>query len=147
MKSRPLEQWKEMADAWMKRMNAATFDALAPLKYAEDKVGNIEASDSAYIAARLATGSASTMHGAMLYGVPEWKDGIVQMKQGTSEKDSFLGIFESVGSDLHTFLGWIAGNRAKRLKAEGRENLLTDEDIDALISGAQGKRGQVRRCA
>lgn len=142
VKSRPLEQWKEMADAWMKRMNAATFDALAPLKYAEDKVGNIEASDSAYIAARLATGSASTMHGAMLYGVPEWKDGIVQMKQGTSEKDSFLGIFESVGSDLHTFLGWIAGNRAKRLKAEGRENLLTDEDIDALISGAQGKEAK-----
>ncbi|MGL5399517.1 MAG: hypothetical protein ACRDA1_04100, partial [Plesiomonas shigelloides] len=107
-----------------------------------DKVGTIEASDSAYIAARLATGSASTMHGAMLYGVPEWKDGIVQMKQGTSEKDSFLGIFESVGSDLHTFLGWIAGNRAKRLKAEGRENLLTDEDIDALISGAQGKEAK-----
>ncbi|WP_039045379.1 LPD38 domain-containing protein [Plesiomonas shigelloides] len=142
MKSRPVSEWKKMADDWMKRMNSATFDALAPLKYAEDKAGNIAASDSAYIAARLATGSASTMHGAMLYGVPEWKEGIVQMKQGTSEKESFLGIFESVGSDLHTLLGWIAGNRAKRLKTEGRENLLTDDDIDALIAGAQGKEAK-----
>lgn len=142
VKSRPVSEWKKMADDWMKRINSATFDALAPLKYAEDKAGNIEASDSAYIAARLATGSSSTMHGAMLYGVPEWKDGIVQMKKGTTEKDAFLGIFESVGSDLHSFLGWIAGNRAKRLKAEGRENLLSDQDIDALISGANGKEAK-----
>lgn len=142
VKSRPVSEWKQMADDWMKRMNSATFDALAPLKYAEDKAGNIEASDSAYIAARLATGSSSTMHGAMLYGVPEWKDGIVQMKKGTTEKDAFLGIFESVGSDLHSFLGWIAGNRAKRLKAEGRENLLSDQDIDALIAGANGKEAK-----
>ncbi|MDA1378651.1 hypothetical protein PCI56_00810 [Plesiomonas shigelloides subsp. oncorhynchi] len=53
-----------------------------------------------------------------------------------------MGIFESVGSDLHSFLGWIAGNRAKRLKAEGRENLLSDQDIDALIAGANGKEAK-----
>lgn len=105
------------------KANTQILDALAPPNYAED-AGGI-ASDSGYVAARLASGSATVMNATMLHGLPAWKDGVIQRKDGTGEADSLLGIFESLGPDLHNWLGWMAGHRGEILLAEGRENLLT----------------------
>ncbi|WP_324040913.1 LPD38 domain-containing protein [Aeromonas caviae] len=129
-------------DRVIKKANTEVLDALAPIKYAEEAVGITDAADSGYVAARMATGAASTMQATMLYGFPEWKDGVIQRKAGTGEKDALLGIFADLGADLHNWLGWMAGHRAELLLAQGRENLLDAQDIAALKAQGKGKEAK-----
>ncbi|WP_319908891.1 LPD38 domain-containing protein [Aeromonas caviae] len=129
-------------DRVIKKANTEVLDALAPIKYAEEAVGITDAADSGYVAARMATGAASTMQATMLYGLPEWKDGVIQRKAGTGEKDALMGIFADLGADLHNWLGWMAGHRAELLLAQGRENLLDAQDIAALKAQGKGKEAK-----
>lgn len=129
-------------DRVIKKANTEVLDALAPIKYAEEAAGITEVADSGYVAARMATGAASTMQATMLYGLPEWKDGVIQRKVGTGEKDALLGIFSSLGTDLHNWLGWMAGHRAELLMEQGRENLLSEQDIAALKGLGKGKEAK-----
>ncbi|MFM5713737.1 LPD38 domain-containing protein [Aeromonas allosaccharophila] len=129
-------------DRVIKKANTEVLDALAPIKYAEEAAGITDAADSGYVAARMATGAASTMQATMLYGLPEWKDGVIQRKAGTGEKDALLGIFSDLGADLHNWLGWMAGHRAELLMAQGRENLLDANDIAALKGQGKGKEAK-----
>lgn len=133
---------KSWVDSFIKKANTEVLDALAPIKYAEEAAGITDAADSGYVAARMATGAASTMQATMLYGLPEWKDGVIQRKAGTGEKDALLGIFSDLGSDLHNWLGWMAGHRAEILLAQGRENLLDANDIAALKAQGKGKEAK-----
>ncbi|WP_429170156.1 LPD38 domain-containing protein [Aeromonas rivipollensis] len=134
-----VESW---VDRVIKKANTEVLDALAPIKYAEEAAGITDAADSGYVAARMATGAASTMQATMLYGLPEWKDGVIQRKAGTGEKDALLGIFAGLGADLHSWLGWMAGHRAEILLAQGRENLLDAQDIAALKARGKGKEAK-----
>ncbi|WP_240621673.1 LPD38 domain-containing protein [Aeromonas rivipollensis] len=134
-----VESW---VDRVIKKANTEVLDALAPIKYAEEAAGITDAADSGYVAARMATGAASTMQATMLYGLPEWKDGVIQRKSGTGEKDALLGIFADLGADLHNWLGWMAGHRAELLLAQGRENLLDAQDIAALKAQGKGKEAK-----
>ncbi|MGY3922072.1 hypothetical protein LA366_02750 [Aeromonas jandaei] len=134
-----VESW---VDRFIKKANTEVLDALAPIKYAEDAAGITDAADSGYVAARMATGAASTMQATMLYGLPEWKDGVIQRKAGTGEKDALLGIFSDLGADLHNWLGWMAGHRAEMLMKQGRENLLSEHDIEALKGLGKGKEAK-----
>ncbi|WP_246876669.1 LPD38 domain-containing protein [Aeromonas sp. Prich7-2] len=129
-------------DRVIKKANTEVLDALAPIKYAEEAAGITDAADSGYVAARMATGAASTMQATMLYGLPEWNDGVIQRKAGTGEKDALLGIFADLGADLHNWLGWMAGHRAELLLAQGRENLLDAQDIAALKAQGKGKEAK-----
>lgn len=129
-------------DRFIKKANTEVLDALAPIKYAEQAAGITDAADSGYIAARMATGAASTMQATMLYGLPEWKDGVIQRKAGTGEKDALLGIFSDLGADLHNWLGWMAGHRAEILLGQGRENLLDANDIAVLKGVGKGKEAK-----
>ncbi|WP_257621299.1 LPD38 domain-containing protein [Aeromonas hydrophila] len=133
---------KSWLDRFIKKANTEVLDALAPIKYAEDAAGITDAADSGYVAARMATGAASTMQATMLYGLPEWKDGVIQKKAGTGEKDALLGIFSDLGADLHNWLGWMAGHRAELLMDQGRENLLSEQDIAALKGLGKGKEAK-----
>ncbi|MFM1640871.1 LPD38 domain-containing protein [Aeromonas salmonicida] len=133
---------KSWVDRFIKKANTEVLDALAPIKYAEQAAGITDAADSGYIAARMATGAASTMQATMLYGLPEWKDGVIQRKAGTGENDALLGIFSDLGKDLHNWLGWMAGHRAEILLAQGRENLLDANDIAALKAQGKGKEAK-----
>ncbi|ELI6443040.1 hypothetical protein RRM56_000647 [Aeromonas salmonicida subsp. salmonicida] len=133
---------KLWVDRFIKKANTEVLDALAPIKYAEQAAGITDAADSGYIAARMATGAASTMQATMLYGLPEWKDGVIQRKEGTGEKDALLGIFSDLGKDLHNWLGWMAGHRAELLMEQGRENLLSEQDIAALKGLGKGKEAK-----
>lgn len=133
---------KSWVDRLIKKANTEVLDALAPIKYAEEAAGITDAADSGYVAARMATGAASTMQATMLYGLPEWKDGVIQRKAGTGERDALLGIFSDLGKDLHNWLGWMAGHRAEILLAQGRENLLSEQDIAALKGLGKGKEAK-----
>ncbi|WP_295487860.1 LPD38 domain-containing protein [uncultured Pseudomonas sp.] len=132
--------WKGALDALKRRANEGIFDGLAGIKYAEDKVG-VDPMRSGYVSARLATGLADVMHGVLHYGAPQWKDGVLQYKDGTR------GLLETLadlgGDNLTDWLAWVGGKRAELLKAQGRENNLSDAEIRQLLDvGDRGGRFQ-----
>lgn len=122
---------------WSLRSEEGLFDGLAGIKRAEQSVGVTDPNQQGYVSARLASGIADVMHGVLHYAAPEWRDGIVSGKAGTR---GVLDILGDLGADnLTPWLAWLGGKRGQLLKAQGRENNLTDADIDELLAMGKGK--------
>lgn len=119
------------------RIVEGLFDRFHGIKTAQFKAkGLLPAEQDAYVAARLSTGTPTVLSTLMAHGHLEWKDGILQVKPGTR---GLLDILKPVSDDLNAWMGWMIGNRAKRLAAEGKENLFKPEEIQALIDLGKGK--------
>ena len=119
------------------RAEEGLFDGLIGIKRAEEAVGVNDPNQQGYVSARLATGLADVMHAVLHYGAPEWRDGIIQRRDGTK---GVLEILAGLGQDnLQAWLGWLGGKRGQMLKAEGRENNLSDTDIAELLAMGRGK--------
>ena len=139
-------EWGKLREA-MKDRDAsiqATLDRFHGIKVAEQKVGGVAPEHSAYIAARLSTGLPSIMEGILSYGAPKWENGILVQDKGTK---GLLDALEPVKGDLDDWLGWMVGRRAQKLRGEGRENLLTETDIKALLSLGNGKESEFQKAA
>lgn len=137
--------WKAAWTAFKARSYEGLFDGLSGLKEAEKRAGVSDSSQSGYVGARLATGVADTMTAILNYGAPEWRDGVLQYKEGTR---GLLEILGDLDESLTDWLAWMGGNRAQELLDQGRENNLTQADINALKARAEGKEAlfeQVRQ--
>lgn len=122
---------------WSVRSEEGLFDGLAGIKRAEQSVGVTDPNRQGYVSARLASGIADVMHGVLHYAAPEWRDGIVSGKAGTR---GVLDVLGDLGADnLTPWLAWLGGKRGQLLKAQGRENNLTDADIAELLAMGKGK--------
>lgn len=125
------QTWAERAQAMRQnfgtRLRQGLVDQFAPIK---------EVSEKAYILARLSKGSDGAVEAALLYGKPYLRDGVadVDIKDG-----GFANVLASLKGEHDRFFQWVAAQRAQRLKAEGKENLLTDRDITALRSLDAGR--------
>ncbi|AEF89709.1 hypothetical protein DelCs14_2697 [Delftia sp. Cs1-4] len=125
------QTWAERAQAMSHnigtKLRQGLVDQFAPLK---------EISEKAYILARLSKGSDGAVEAALLYGKPYLRDGVadVDIKDG-----GFANVLASLKGEHDRFFQWVAAQRAQRLKAEGKENLLTDRDITALRSLDAGR--------
>lgn len=108
------------------RWTQGLFDQFAPLK---------ALSQHAYMVARLSKGSDGTMEAALMYGKPFLRDGVpdVDMADG-----GFAKVLATLKGEHDRFLWWVAAQRAELLKAQGRENLFTDDDISNLRSLGDG---------
>ncbi len=124
------------SSSFWKRLNEGIFDGLAGIKQAEEAAGITDPNKQGYVSARLASGLSDILHGVFHYGAPVWKDGVVQRKADTK---GLLEVFGMLGDDLNDWLAWMGANRAERLMAEGRENNLSQADIDELKAMAAGK--------
>lgn len=92
-----------------------------------------------YISARMSKSAAQMSIYSFLRGALQWNGFVAEKVQGTRG----LGpIFHDAGKDLDRFLGWMIGLRAARLMSDGRENLFTEGQIDALISLGTGKESK-----
>ena len=132
-----IRDWKDYNfKAAADRAYEGMFDGLHGLKKAEDSVGVTDSAESGYVGARLASGVADTMHAVLHYGAPVWRDGILQHKEGTQ---GLLEIFGELNGELNGWLAWMGANRAEELMAQGRENNLTQQDINALKAQAFGR--------
>lgn len=109
------------------KLRQGIVDQFAPIK---------EVSAKAYMLARLSKGSDGAVEAALLYGKPFLRDGVydVDMKDG-----GFAQVLAGLKGEHDRFFQWVAAQRAERLKAEGKENLLTDRDITALKSLNAGR--------
>ncbi|HEX4300629.1 MAG TPA: LPD38 domain-containing protein, partial [Gammaproteobacteria bacterium] len=119
------------------RILEGVFDRYHGIKTAQFKAkGLLPAEQDAYVAARLSTGTPTVLSTLLVHGHLEWKDGILQVKDGTK---GLLDTLAPVKDDLNAWMGWMIGNRAKRLSGEGRENLFKPDEIAALIKLGDGK--------
>ncbi len=122
---------------WATRSEEGLFDGLAGIRRAEEAVGVTDAEKQGYVSARMASGIADVMHGVLHYAAPEWRDGVIA---GKADTRGVLEILGDLGQDnLTPWLAWLGGKRAQMLKAQGRENNLTDTEIAELIAMGKGK--------
>ena len=126
----------DIGDTW-DAMTQGGLDRFYGIKRAQKQLlGNLPAEQDAYVAARLSTGIQSLMRGILQYGAPEWRDGIISRRANSK---GLLDVLAPVRDDFDDWIGWMVGKRAERLKAEGKENNLTDDHIKKLIAQAAGK--------
>jgi hypothetical protein len=120
------ERWGEFKQNLGLRMKQGIVDQFAPIKDVDQR---------AYMLARMSKGSDGTMEALLMYGKPFLRDGVpdVNVNQG-----GFAAVLATLKGEHDRFLWWVAAQRAERLKAEGRENLFTDQDISALKTLAAG---------
>jgi site-specific DNA-cytosine methylase len=110
------------------RVQQGLFDQFAPLM----KLGSRE-----YMLARLTKGADAPLETLLSYGKVFLNSaGALDVQY---EKGGLVKILQQLNGEHDMFFSWIAGNRAARLKAQGRENLLTNDDITALKDLNQGK--------
>lgn len=126
------------------RFTQSTTDRLHGLKVAERGKG-ITPDSSAYVAARLATGAPAVTSHVLENGGIKWGD------QASAQNDpSVKGLIEAIApvrKDLNDWLAWRVATRAQRLMTEGRENLFTQDDINAGLSLALGREADFRQAA
>lgn len=140
------EEWSKLRDAARNTdaLKQATFDKFHGLRMAEAQLGLTDPEQSPYIAARMSAGIGSNMEGLMLYGAPKWDGGVLAIDSNTV---GLLDALKPVEGKIDDFLGWMVGRRAKLLKSQGRENNLSDADIAALLSLAQGNEAAFQKAA
>lgn len=142
LKEKITENYRNTADtlkqsSFWQRLNEGIFDGLHGIKKAEEAAGITDPNKMGYVSARLASGLSDVLHGVFHYGAPMWKDGIIQRKADTKGLLEVFGMLPD--GELNNWLAWMGANRAKQLKAEGRENNLSQADIDELLALADGK--------
>jgi hypothetical protein len=118
-----LERLKE----WIsKRWQQGIFDQFAPFRGIDKQ---------AYTLMRLSKGATGAFEAFM-------KHGKLSLRDGAYDADTSGGVINDVfvplGRETTDFLYWIAGNRAERLAAEGKERLYTPAEIAAAKSLASG---------
>ena len=95
-------------------------------------IGSLPVEQDPYVAARLANGGTSAvMRALMLHGQAQWAANGQHLEKKPGTK-GLLQILEPIGEDVNDWFGWMIGNRAARLMAEGRENNFTADDIKEL---------------
>ena len=109
--------------------------------YGDDVLSNRENFQlSSWVLAKMSHASEGAVHHMLDYGrIKMNSDGAIDSNDDLGK--SVVKVLEQLGSseEINDFMIWIAANRAEKLKAEGRENLFTDEDIAEGKSFIEGK--------
>ncbi|GEM_PF-2523598 len=131
-----LRRWAREAgpDLHPDNLIQSTFDRFHAIKRATEAKGDIAPENDPYLAARLVNTS-STMEAILRFGAPKLEDGVLKVNRDVP------GLLEALGpvaQRMPQFLGWMVARRAEALKRMGREHLMTDADIRAGLSLAEG---------
>lgn len=97
----------------------------------------VDYENSAYVAARLATGISDMMTHLLNWGSLQWEGNVVKEVENTR---GFLDVMKDLGAEnLNSWLVWMGSNRANELYQQGREQNLTRAEIDAGMAMNAGK--------
>lgn len=118
-------------------------DKFHGLKRAVDEKGDIAPEDNPYLAAEMIQ-TASTMEAILRFGAPELHQGALRVKR---DVPGLLDALTPVRDQMPQWLGWMVARRAKVLQAQGRENALSDTDIQAGLSLATGHETEFKEAA
>ncbi|TLP68252.1 hypothetical protein FEA48_30840 [Pseudomonas nitroreducens] len=111
---------------WKEKWVQGVFDQFAPIAKLDH---------TAYMQARLSKGTDGALESTFLYGKPKLLDGALAVEP---DGKGLRGILAGLKGEHDLFFAWMAGHRAERLAAEGRENLFSPEDIRQLKRLNQG---------
>ncbi|MHB0820138.1 LPD38 domain-containing protein [Stutzerimonas stutzeri] len=138
-RERAIDWYRTRTDRLMTKIRQGLVDRYAALKELDEQAHGTDFLDtsitsSAWVLARMAPAAASALN-AMLHNGRLRFD--AQQKVIGMRDDGSMGLGEVLGrlgdaKEIERFMGWIAGNRAAKLAAEGRENLFDAQDIAAL---------------
>ncbi len=120
------EMWQIFKEQFGSEVRMGVLDKLYGIKRA------LEATDESldpYKAARLAAGVDVILERTMMGGYPEWRNNTVTHNGG----EGLFQILEPVSDKLSEWGYYMAARRAKMLKAQNRENLMEDEDIEKFL--------------
>ncbi|MCF2911925.1 LPD38 domain-containing protein [Halomonas sp. Cn5-12] len=145
---------RDIGDRAAVKMRAGLVDKYAALKELDEKaLGRdfIESStaSSSWILARMAPAAQGALHTLIHSGRirldPEQK--VIELQEG--EKNSLHEVLAQLGdaAEVSRFMGWIAGNRAEKLREQGRENYFEERHIRGLmeLNNGRAKNGEARR--
>ena len=121
------ERFDELQSRFGLKFVTRVFDQFRPL---------MKLSKEAFMQAHLSKGTDGTLEMSFLEGIPVLKQGAFAIAKRNGGVRNVLAALQGEDSLM---LAWMVGNRAERLKAEGREQLFSDADISALKSLADGK--------
>jgi predicted nucleotidyltransferase len=126
---KPLKQrLKELRDKAVAEFQQGVVDQFAPLK---------ELDERSYVLSRLTKSADAPLEAVLMYGKPFLNSaGAVDVN---AEKGGLIAVLQQLQGEHDRFFAWIAGNRAAKLKLQGKENLFSDTDISALKNLSQGK--------
>lgn len=122
VEKKPLtERLKALRDKAVIEAQQGLFDQFSPLK---------ELGEKEYVLARLTKSADAPLEAVLLYGKPFLNDaGAIDVN---TDKGGLIKSLQQLQGEHDRFFAWMAGNRAAKLKLQGRENLFTDTDISAL---------------
>lgn len=146
--------WKERTNDWRTKVRQGVVDSAAALQRDDEQLYGKQITDEnisqrAWVLARMAKAAPGVTEVLLKDSRVEWnaKEQVFQPKDDDSM--GLVAVFAQLGGEAETrrFLGWIAGNRADKLRADGRENLFDDGDIDAMKDWDRGnlEDGRSRR--
>lgn len=126
------ERLTKLQDNWRAKAVQGVFDHFLSLK---------ALSPTAYMQARLSKGTDGAAEYLVRHGAVKMTDGAIDGAGGRGLAEILSGLR---GEHDH-FMAWIAGNRAERLLAEGREHLFTPDDVAMLKRLNLGRMQDGRR--
>jgi hypothetical protein len=118
-------------------------DKFHGIKRAVDEKGGVAPEDNPYLAAEMIQ-TASTMEAILRFGAPELHQGALRVKR---DVPGLLDALTPVRDQMPQWLGWMVARRAKVLQAQGRENALSDADIQAGLSLATDHEAEFKEAA
>lgn len=153
VRQRAIDWYREHTDRLMTKLRRGLVDKYAALKEMDEELHGADflqssITSSAWVLARMAPAAAGALNAMMHNGriVLDQQQKVIGMRD-----DGSMGlgeVFSRLGdaAEIERFMGWIAGNRAAKLAAEGRENLFDAKDIAALkgINRGTTSDGRVR---
>lgn len=130
------EAWQEVKTNGVARFRQGMLDrldAVAQLEKSQNQGELLDAQVSAYKAMRMTSNLSSVMHVLLKKGMIAHQNGEFVPVAGF--EGGFEGIFKPLAESgkLRLWQAWAVANRANRLIREGRENLMSQDDIDKLL--------------
>jgi len=156
---RVMDAWKEATHNAGLKIRQGMVDRLAAFKAMDEKLLgermlNEDISRSSWVLGRMANAANGALHAMLHNGRLEMdsKEKVIGLKNDDSK--GLGAVFaqlashndpDSASAEVQRFMGWIAGNRARKLQEQGRENLFTDEEISAMESWDRGELADGRK--
>lgn len=129
----PQADLNEHLDGWWDRFRQATVDDLHGVYRMERMLKGENVPLGAYETSRLTRAAGSITDGALRYGAPYVEaDGSIRWVGKGLEQ--ILKPVSKSPEQLENFLLYAVGKSAKELKAQGRERLFTDGEINAMLA-------------
>lgn len=152
MPRRAMEWWKEVSENAGLKIRQGAVDKVASFKAMDEallgeSMLNENISRSSWVLARMANAANGALHAMLHTGRlemdPDQK--VIDLKDDDSKGlGSVLAQLashndpDSGSAEIQRFMGWIAGNRSRKLLDEGRENLFTEAEIAGMETWNRG---------